>query len=161
MRRILRHTVWSREGVRGLTKLERDMVRYFLPFFDVAMAASGWFGYAYLVPALSDLWPAHVVDTICAVFASVAIVCLIGVLFPRLRTLELYAKDVLLLMLVGFALTIGWILAGWTDVPPGPSVDARWYFLPFVLAAAGVPLLRIMWITRLPPLPLIPWKGRR
>lgn len=160
-RRIARASIWSARSGVGLTKLERDMLRYFLPFFDVCMVGSGVFGYVYLVPALSDLWPGNTVDVICATFAGVAFVCLVGVAFPRLRTIELYAKDVLFLMLLGLFFTVAVILLGWTDVPPGPSVDGRFYFLPFVATAAAVPLLRILWITRLPPLPIIPWKGRR
>lgn len=149
-RRVALASVWAPGALPDKTKSEREALRVIFPVFDLLMIAAGWFGYVFVVPALSEVFSNRLVDGLCVFFSAVAATCLVGVAFPCLWRIELYAKEVLLALLIGFVATLGAIISGATGLHPGPSVDSRWYFVPFVLLAALLVLWRCAWITREP-----------
>lgn len=149
MRNLFRKTIWYPGNLPHLSWVERKLLQIVYPILDLLMVAVGMFGWVFIVPALSEVWHNDTVDVLCILFAVVAILCLVGLAFPCLRPLELYAKDVLFLMLIGFIATLGAIISGATGAD-GEAADSRWYFVPFVVVSAVLVGFRIMWITRTP-----------
>lgn len=148
IRRLFLASIWAPGAIpEEEGPLARDLKRVILPLFDFYMVCSGWFGYQYVVPALSERLPHHVIDPLCALFAGAALVCLVGVSFPRLWRVEQGGKAVMFGLLVGFLIVLATIIFDPQDTQ-GPGADSRWYFVPFIAHAITMCVWSMKRLTR-------------
>lgn len=121
--RLVAASVWGRKGVSAQDWRFRGLVRWVLPLTDVFFAwfgfAGWWYGIATVTEAASSTWQ----ENWSGALFIFAVIALIGVLFPRLWAMELFAKGPLV-GLVSVYIVI-FIVNGLTGKP-------------LVLATAGV-----------------------
>lgn len=111
MRSLWRASIWHPDAIPPDEWKYRNLKRVWLPAYDLLIIIGGIIGATASIPALDLVFPAHVVDVLGIVLTLVAIVCLVGVCFPRLWALEIIGKAILIGILASYAIAIV-LLAG-------------------------------------------------
>lgn len=148
MRGLWRASIWSKGAIAPSEWKYRNLKRVWLPLFDVIAVAAAYFAYTQGSRLLYRIFGPELVDAFAALYGVVAIVCLLGVAFPRLWAVEVAGKSVLVGMIVAY---IGAILL-YSETPPGEPPS---YFIVTMLAGLlPLPLFRLgllgeEWVTRL------------
>lgn len=110
--RLLRNTVWAKDGIQPEDWKFRDLQRIWLPLYDVVAVYAGIMGLLFGSPLLEKIFgPDHyayidIVDWATALFALTAFSCLMAVIHPRMWVLEIVSKVVLVGMIVGYIAAI-------------------------------------------------------
>lgn len=102
MSRILQHTIWARGAVPPEEYKYRNLKRVWLPLYDALLVWAGLVAARYGVPALDAKLSDAASDAAGLTLSGVALLCLLGVVIPRLWRLEVAAKTVLLTILFGY-----------------------------------------------------------
>jgi hypothetical protein len=95
-------TVWTPGAIPPEEWEYRNLVRVWLPFYDLVLIISGVGGTIYGIPAVDLLFPPAFQVTITVLFTLTAAVALVGVWFPRLSLIERWAKVALIGLLVAY-----------------------------------------------------------
>lgn len=106
--RLLRSTVWHQSNVDPADP-HRWGPRLWLPTYDLLAIALGVSAYFFGSSIMNRLFPAIMVQIIGITIASFAVLCLIGVVFPKLNLIELIGKLGLIFMLGAYAGTIAFL----------------------------------------------------
>lgn len=111
--RLLRNTVWARDGIQPEDWKFRDLQRIWLPLYDLIALYAGLMGLFFGSPLLQKILggtdnPGSVdpIDWFTGMFAVTAFICLISVIHPRLWAMEIAAKVVLVGMIAGYIAAI-------------------------------------------------------
>ncbi|QKY80396.1 hypothetical protein SEA_PABST_38 [Microbacterium phage Pabst] len=107
MKTLLRGTVWEKGALNGEPKKYRSLTRFWLPLYDVIAIAAGIFA-VWVGSSLLDRIYGSLTDLLGTVFGLIALLCLIGVAYPKLWVMETAAKISLLGMLFGYVIAILW-----------------------------------------------------
>lgn len=101
MRALWGATVWAKGALRAEPRKYWSLKRLWLPLYDVVAIVNGLLAY-YFGSRLLDRIFGAATDLVALAFTAVAIVCLIGVSFPRLWRVEFAGKVLLIGMVVGY-----------------------------------------------------------
>ena len=96
---------------------DRSGPRFWYPVYDLIAFALGSYALALGSPLLNRLFPTWFTNGMGMVLMSAAVICLVGVLFPRFNLLELIGKLAIVFMLGGYAGTVAFLSQ--TDEPNG------------------------------------------
>lgn len=86
---------------------DRSGPRFWFPTYDLFALALGIYAYNLGSPLLNRLFPEWFTDGMGVVLVVASLICLIGVIFPKLMRLELLGKLIIVFMLGGYAGTVG------------------------------------------------------
>lgn len=111
----------------------RNLKRILLPTVDVLFIAGGILGARNGIPAIDDIYPPWVADLGGYVFSLCGLVALLGVAFPRLWLLEVWAKSAILSMTAGYLVAL--LFATFGGRPQSS----------YVMSMAGVALAVVAW----------------
>lgn len=103
--RFKRSTVWHPINTDPEDD-DRYGPRFWYPMYDVIAFALGVAALLIGSPLLNKLFPAWFTDTMGIVLMTASVVCLVGVVFPKLGVLELVGKLAIVFMLGGYAGTV-------------------------------------------------------
>lgn len=105
LRRIAAASVWWPGALDAEPKKYRSLKRLWLPLYDVVALMNGLLAAAFGSRILDQIF-GDGTDLIGFFFAGVALVCLVGVSFPRLWRVEFAGKVLLIGMVVGYIVCI-------------------------------------------------------
>ena len=92
--RILRGTIWKKGALDHEPKKYRSLWRVWLPLYDIIAIFAGIFAVTHGSRTLDRIFGTFL-DPLGVLFAVVALICLIGVSFPKLWKLETIGKSLL------------------------------------------------------------------
>jgi hypothetical protein len=101
--RVLRHTIWAHDAIPASEWVFRNIKRVWLPIYDGIIIASSLAGVLYGVPVIETIFPPGIATAGAVALGVSALLAFIGLAFPRLATLEGWAKSALLSMITGYA----------------------------------------------------------
>lgn len=138
LRRLGRASIWAPGAVPVLERKYAGPLKWFVfPAFDIIMAVVGFRGMAVGSPSINAMFPGPVAWSLCLAWGTLATVCLIGAVFPRLWMLEIGGKIALFIILTLYLIAL--LRA------PAPYEGARDTVTGLVLGAMLIPMLRL-WI---------------
>lgn len=105
LRRIAAASVWWPGALAAEPEKYRPLKRLWLPMYDVIALINGFLA-VFFGSRLLDRIFGQTADVVGLLFAGVALVCLIGVSFPRLWRVEFVGKVLLIGMVVGYIVCI-------------------------------------------------------
>lgn len=133
-RRLWQATIWSRGAIPEEEWKYRNLKRVWLPIYDLIAVGAGIMAVLHGSLLLDRLY-GDATDAIGLVFSAVALVCLLGVTFPRLWAVEVVGKVVLVGMVIAYMSAIA--------ISPSPeqiiAKEAPNWFVVWMLAF-GLPL---------------------
>lgn len=136
LRRIGRSSIWHPDAISPDEWKFRNLKRVWLPFYDLVAFGAGIWAAMFGSPLLRSLFDDPVIDVMGFGLAFVALVCFLGVAFPRLWKVEIVGKVVLMSLLGTYAFTVAVFRTN-----PDPSAG----FVAFVLVLAlPLPLFRLL-----------------
>lgn len=106
--RMLRKTVWHKANVDS-DDVHRWGPRLWLPTYDLLAIALGISAYFFGSTLMNRLFPAPVVQAFGLAISLFALLCLIGVIFPKFNLGELIGKLGLVFMLGAYAGTVAFL----------------------------------------------------
>ena len=106
LRRLYRSSVWHPDNLDPGAYVYRNLERVWLPVFDLICALIGFLAMVYGSRILNAQYAGWFVDLMGYTLMTSSLVALIGVCFPRLWTLEVGAKIVMLGLLGAYSATI-------------------------------------------------------
>jgi len=95
-------SIWAKGAIPLIEYKYRNLKRIVLPVIDLIFAGGGIMGAIHGIPALDQIFSREVSEIGGYTFAFVALVCFVGVSFPRLWLLEIFGKSALLGMIGGY-----------------------------------------------------------
>lgn len=104
--RLWELTIWHPAAIDPDEWESRSLRRFWLPLFDLMLAAAGLWAFTYGSPVLRVLFSEKVINVAELSLTLSATMCLIGVVFPRLLNVELVGKIILLSLLGGYVLSV-------------------------------------------------------
>ena len=132
-RKIYQESIWSHGRIPPEEWKYRNLKRVMFPVIDVLFIIAGFTALKHGVPAIDAIFPEPVVDIFGYAVSFCATVCLIGVSFPKLWTLEIFGKTTLLGVMTCYFLSL-FVLTFSGDYDRG-----------FVLLIAAVAMAPIVW----------------
>lgn len=114
--RFKRWTVWHPINTDPKDE-DRWGPRFWYPTYDLWALALGIYAYFLGSPLLNQLFPDWFTDIMSVLLVTAAVICLIGVCFPKLVILELTGKLAIVFFLGAFAGTVAFYAN--TDEPNG------------------------------------------
>lgn len=100
-RRLGRATVWARGALDHEPRKYRPLKRFWLPLYDLIALMNGLLAVTFGSRLLDRIF-GDATDLVGWVFSGVAVLCLVGVSFPRLWRVEFAGKVLLIGMVVGY-----------------------------------------------------------
>lgn len=132
--RLWRATIWSRGALPESEWKYRNLKRVWIPVYDLIAIGAGIMAVVHGSRLLDRLY-GDATDAIGLVFSAVALVCLVGVAFPRLWAVEVVGKVILVGMVIAYMSAIA--------ISPSPEQilarEAPNWFVVWMLAF-GLPL---------------------
>jgi hypothetical protein len=89
---------------------DRSGPRFWYPAYDVIAFMLGVFALREGSPLLNHLFPSWFTNSMGVLLIFAAVICAIGVVFPKLKVMELAGKLIIVFMLAGYAGTV-WALS--------------------------------------------------
>jgi len=130
-RQIAAASIWARASVSARDERVAGLLRWGFPGLDVSLIVFGTGGLLYGIPALRDVFSPTYAQSWSGGLAVVALVCLIGVAFPkRMWRVEMYAKALLVMMLAVYG---GALIAAGVLVDPDDFGRSAVAFVPIAL----------------------------
>lgn len=127
--RLWESTVWYPTAIDPNEWESRSLRRFWLPLFDIVLIAAGIWAFAFGSPILHALFEESIIDVAGLSLSFSALICLIGVIIPRLWPVELMGKIILLGLLGGYTFAVAAF-----RLNPDPSAG----FICFILVAAMI-----------------------
>lgn len=138
MRALFRATIWHRDAIPLLERKYAGPLKWFVfPAFDFIMAVIGARAMFVGVPSIEALYPPAVAEVIYLGWFVLAVVCLVGAVFPRLWPLEIVGKVTLFSVLFLYLIAM--------RASPTTVDGAKDAVSGLLLAAMLIPCLRL-WI---------------
>lgn len=135
MHALCRASIWHPDAIPPDEWKYRNLKRVWLPLFDLIVFGAGLWALIYGSPLLHRLFREEVIDVVGGLLAAVALICLFGVVFPRLWKIEIAGKITMLALLSAYAAAIIFYRAN-----PDPSAG----FVVFVIFTGfPLPLFRL------------------
>ncbi|MEV8023410.1 hypothetical protein [Microbacterium sp. NPDC080220] len=106
IRRLWRASIWHPDAIPPIEWKYRNLKRLWLPVYDLIAIWAGVQAVLFGSSLLNRLFPALFVDTVGMVFTVAAFAALLGVAFPRLWAVEIFAKLVLVALVAGYVAAI-------------------------------------------------------
>lgn len=106
MKRVYKASVWHPESIPPEEWKYRQLKRVWLPIYDVIAFFVGVTAIIQGSPLLNRLYDHAFVDLMGLIFTACAVVCFMGVAFPRFWAVEIAGKIVLMSLIAGYATTI-------------------------------------------------------
>jgi hypothetical protein len=106
LKRLFAASIWARGAVPPEEWKYRNLKRITLPFIDFMFILGGVSAARYGVPAISEFFDDSVVDMFSFALSFIAILCLLGVSFPKLWGLEALAKSALVGLMGGYVVAL-------------------------------------------------------
>lgn len=111
--RLLRNTVWAKDGIQPEDWKFRDLQRIWLPLYDLVALYAGLMGLFFGSPLLQRIVGGtdhdgiiDPIDWFTGMFALTALMCLFSVIHPRMWALEIVSKVILVGMISGYIAAI-------------------------------------------------------
>ena len=104
--RLLAASIWAHDAIPPYEHKYRNLKRVWLPAYDVVAILAGVVATVQGSPLLNRLFTEPVVNCLGAGMSLVAVVCLIGVAFPKLWLVEFVGKILLVGIIAAYAATI-------------------------------------------------------
>lgn len=114
--RFKRTTVWHPINTDP-TDDDRSGPFFWFPTYDLIAFTLGVVALVVGSPLLNDLFPVWFTAMLGIVLIVSSVICLVGVIFPKLKLMELIGKLAIVFMLGGYAGTVGWLST--SDEPNG------------------------------------------
>lgn len=133
MRKLFLSSIWAPNAVPSPEWKYRNLKRIMFPVIDFLFILAGVSAAINGVPAISEFYPGFMVDIFSVVLSTAALICFVGVSFPRLWWLEILGKTILFGLMVGYVLSL-LILTAAGDPTRG-----------FILLIAAASLAPIVW----------------
>lgn len=131
MLRLWRASIWHPDAIPLEERKYRHLKRVWLPVYDVFAMGAGLSALIFGSRLLNRILSGWLVDLAGAGFALIALVCLLGVAFPGLWSVEMVGKSLLVGMVVAY---MGAIVLYPTD----PHDIPNWFIVSML--AFGLPL---------------------
>lgn len=106
LRRIGRASIWSKDAIPVEEWKYRNFKRVVLPVYDLLVVLAGGAAVVWGMPSFEQIFPGTVVDAIGWTLVIVAVVCLLGVSFPRLWAVEILGKAILFGIIVAYLIAL-------------------------------------------------------
>ena len=106
MRKLYLNSIWAPGAIPLNEWKYRNLKRVMFPIVDFFFFFAGISATRHGVPAISEFFPNVVVDSFAILLSASALVCFIGVAFPKLWGLEMGGKAVIIGLMVGFISSI-------------------------------------------------------
>jgi cytochrome bd-type quinol oxidase subunit 1 len=133
-----RATIWAPGAIpTEERKYAGPLKRVALPALDVLLIVGGYYAVTSGIPALDELLPDDVSNFLGLLFAACAVVCLLGAVFPRLWTLEVAGKILVVAILGMYFIALRTLD---DDTLPRKFVSL------VVLWGMVLPVLRLWWL---------------
>lgn len=138
MRRFWRSTVWASGAIpEAERKYAEPLKRFLFPVFDVVMLLVGIRGLSEGIPSIERIFPPGIATGYYWAVIALALICLVGAVFPRLWVLEISGKVSLFAVLTVYLVALRTVA--------GADGGARDAVSLLVFTAMLIPLLRL-WI---------------
>jgi hypothetical protein len=138
IQRLCRATVWARGAIPMSERKYAGPLKWFVfPAFDVLMMVVGFRTMFVGIPSIDALFPPVVAWALSLVWGTVAGVCLVGAVFPKLWPLEIGGKIALFIILTLYLIAL--------RAAPGTYDGSKDAVTGFVAGAMLIPTLRL-WI---------------
>jgi hypothetical protein len=138
MHALWRALIWHPGAIPASERKYAGPLKWFVfPAFDVIMAVVGFRSMFVGIPSIDALFPGPVAWSLSLVWGTLATVCFIGAIFPRLWPLEIAGKIALFIILTAYFIAL--------RAAPALYDGARDTVTGLVLGAMLIPLLRL-WI---------------
>lgn len=138
LRRLGRATIWAPGAIPPEErKYAGPLKRVALPVLDLLLIVGGFYAVRFGIPALDELMPEHISDFLGYLFVACAIVCLLGAVFPRLWTLEVAGKILVVAILGMYFVALRTVDGG---------TPTRLFVSAVVLWSMVLPVLRLWWL---------------
>jgi hypothetical protein len=138
-RRVLAPTIWAPGAIPASeAKYATPLKRVALPLYDLGAVAAGIYAIRSGIPSLDALLPHAFADSLGYFFIAAAVVCLAGIVFPKLWAVEMIGKGFLFAFL-------GTYLIALRTLADQEGSGTRDFISAIVYMVMLVPLLRL-WI---------------
>jgi hypothetical protein len=138
MRALFEATIWCPGAIpRSEVKYAGPLKWFVFPLFDVLMAIIGGRTLYVGMPSIDAQFPSGVAWTLSLIWLVVAVICLIGAVFPELWPFEIGGKVALFIILAIYLIAL--------RTAPSSTEGARDAVSLLTVAAMLIPLLRL-WI---------------
>lgn len=134
LRRIWRRSIWHPDAIPVDEWKSRSLKRVWLPVYDVLLVFAGVWATGWGSSLLNRMFGSHIVDGAGVLLSIVAFVCLLGVSFPSMWLLEMFAKSVLITLTGLYAVLV-------IIMSPEPMINA--FAGTMLLAVLPLPLYRM------------------
>jgi hypothetical protein len=139
LRAVGRASIWHPGAIPAREEKYRSLKRVWLPVYDVLAFMAGVTGVVYGSRLLDRLY-GDMTDLVAGLFATVALVCLFGLAFPRLWAVEIAGKSLLVGMVIAYAVAI--------VVSPSPEQmlakeAPSWFIFTMLLLTLPLPMFRL------------------
>jgi len=101
MRALFRASIWAPGALASEPRKYRSLRRVWLPIYDLIALMNGLLAFVFGSRILDQIF-GTMTDLVGLLFAAVALVCLVGVSFPKLWRVEFAGKVLLIGMVVGY-----------------------------------------------------------
>lgn len=106
MKTLFSKTIWAPGAIHISEWKYRNMKRVMFPLIDLILFIAGLSAVFGGAPAISEFFPNELVDVYGYSLSAVALVCFLGVAFPRLWPMELVGKSILLGLVTGYTISL-------------------------------------------------------
>lgn len=106
LRRIGRNSIWAKGAIPVEEWKYRNFKRVVLPVYDFLVVLAGITAIVWGMPSFQEIFPGEVVDALGWLLVFVAVICLLGVSFPRLWAIEILGKALLLGIIVAYIIAL-------------------------------------------------------
>lgn len=137
IRRLWAASIWAPDAIPIGEWKYRHLERVWLPIYDVLAIWAGVDAVLFGSRLLYRLFDQNVVDLVGALFAVVGVMCLLGVVFPRLWAVEVVGKLILVGMVTAYAFAIVLYL------PPAQSEPPNFFVMRILSLALPLALFRL------------------
>lgn len=106
MQKLLSLTIWGPDAIPPSEWKYRNQKRVMFPIVDFLFFMAGVFGVINFVPGINRFFPDTVADFLGLMLALVALLSLLGVIFPKLWPVEMVSLSILFGLLTGYCVSL-------------------------------------------------------
>jgi len=133
--KLFERSIWADGAIPAGDRKLRSLKRLWLPIYDLGLVWMGLSAIRSGVPAFEELLPSLVADILGYLLILIAVLCLVGVSFPRLHALETASKTILVSILSLYFVSLRVLIT--------PESNGRDTISIVVLLAIILPLFRL------------------
>lgn len=111
MNKLLLASIWAPDSFPAEEWKYRNLTRMMMPVIDAFFVAGGVAATIHGVPAIDEFFPRSVIHFFAFTLVFVALLSLVGLIFPRLWRLEIFGRVSLLGLLVAYVTSVFIVIA--------------------------------------------------